>query len=361
MRDVHHLHRCRERLDDLAHGIGNASRNPRVDLVEEDRRQLHPLGQQRLHGKHHARELTARGDPLDGLWRHARIGREEVLHLVAARAVEFRTGRQRNLEDRVGHAQSGQRRQNLLCEACGGLFARLVQPLGQRFGLVGSLLQGLLRRGDLLAAVDDRRQLGRTPVPQGDQLRFVRDAVFLLQGDQRIEPRRAFGQPFRVGIHPFARRRRRGVDVLQLFQYGVQAVGEISGRGVVPAQVSEGVFGIFQLGEHPCFVVVEGIAQSGQRLADAVGVFEYRQLLFQLGLLALAQRRGRQFVALEPQPLLVAAAPFGSIAQRRQLAAQFAHPSILCRVLCQQLLVARYGVERRGAELLRREDQVLVL
>jgi len=123
----------------------------------------------------------------------------------------------------------------------------------------------------------------------------------------------------------------------------------------------EFVFRVFKLRQHSRFVGVESVAQRGQRLADAVGVFEHRQLLFQFGLFAGAQVGGRQLLGLEPEPLLVPAALLGGFAQGGQPAPQFGCPGVLRGVLGQQLPVRGHGVERRGAELLRREDQVLVL
>ena len=123
----------------------------------------------------------------------------------------------------------------------------------------------------------------------------------------------------------------------------------------------EFVLRVLELCQYPRFVGVKGIAQGGQHLADAVGIFEYGQLLLQLGLFARAQVGGRQLLGLEPEPLLVAAPFFGGFAQGGQPAPQFAHPGVLRRVLGQQFPVRGHGVERRGAELLRREDQVLVL
>ena len=116
-----------------------------------------------------------------------------------------------------------------------------------------------------------------------------------------------------------------------------------------------------ELCQHPGFVGVEGIAQRGQHLADTVGVFEHRQLLLQFRLLSGAQVRGREFFGLEAEPLFVAAAVGGRDAQGRETAAQFGQAGILRGVLHQQFPVRGHGVQRRGPELLRRKDQVLVL
>ena len=123
----------------------------------------------------------------------------------------------------------------------------------------------------------------------------------------------------------------------------------------------EFVLRILELRQHPGLVGVEGVAQGGQRLADAVGVFEHRQLLLQLCLLAGAQVGRGEFLGLEPEPLFVAAAVGGLFAQGRETAAQLRKPGILRGVLRQQFPVRSHGVERRSPELLRREDQVLVL
>ena len=90
-------------------------------------------------------------------------------------------------------------------------------------------------------------------------------------------------------------------------------------------------------------------------------MFEYRELRLELRLFAFPEVRGRQFIGLEAQPLLVAAPLLGFGAQGRGLAAQFRYPGVLCRIAGEQLAVAGHGVERRGAELLGGEDQVLVL
>jgi len=98
---------------------------------------LHPFGQQGFQGQHHARKLAARGDALDGLRRHSRIGREEELHAVAARASRLCEGCQGDAENRLGHAQPGEGREDVFLESRSGLFARLVQTVGQRRGLFG--------------------------------------------------------------------------------------------------------------------------------------------------------------------------------------------------------------------------------
>ena len=246
-------------------------------------------------------------------------------------------------------------------ESRSGLLARLVQTVGQRRGLFGCFREGCFRLGDLLVAVDDGCELCGAAVAQGDQLRFVRRAVFLLQGDQRVEPRRALRQPLGVGIEPFACGGGRTVDVLQFLQYRAQPSGIFPGGGVVAADMVEFVLRILELRQHPGLVGVEGVAQGGQRLADAVGVFEHRQLLLQLCLLTGAQVGRGEFLGLEPEPLFVAAAVGGLFAQGREMAAQLRKPGILRGVLRQQFPVRSHGVERRGPELLRREDQVLVL
>ena len=66
-----------------------------------------------------------------------------------------------------------------------------MQAVGQGEELGGGFSEGGLRFGDLLAAVDDGRQLGRTAVAQVDQPGFVRDVVFLLERDQRVEAGRS--------------------------------------------------------------------------------------------------------------------------------------------------------------------------
>ena len=95
-----------------------------------------------------------------------------------------------------------------------------MQAVGQGEELGGGFSEGGLRFGDLLAAVDDGRQLGRTAVAQVDQPGFVRDVVFLLERDQRVEAGRAFRQPLRIGVEPFCGRSGRIVDVFQLFGSG---------------------------------------------------------------------------------------------------------------------------------------------
>ena len=52
--DVHDLHGLREVCDDFAHGVGDAARNARVYLVEDDRRQLHAVSEQRFERQHYA-------------------------------------------------------------------------------------------------------------------------------------------------------------------------------------------------------------------------------------------------------------------------------------------------------------------
>ncbi len=127
------------------------------------------------------------------------------------------------------------------------------------------------------------------------------------------------------------------------------------------ANACQVVLGIFQEREHPGFVGIEGVAERSEHLADAVGVLQYGQFFLDGGLFPFAQVGSRELFALEAEPLLVAAAAGGGFAQGGEPAAQLRKPRILRGILCQQFPVRSHGVERRGAELLRREDQVLML
>ena len=209
--------------------------------------------------------------------------------------------------------------------------------------------------------MDDGRQTGRAAVAQADQLRLVRRMVFLLQGEQRVEPCGELRQPFGVRVDPLAVGCGRCADVLQLFERRTQPGGILRSGGVVFADMGQGGLRVFQLHQHARLVGVEGVAQRREGLADTVGVLQHGQLLLDFGLLSGAEVRGRQLLGLETEPLLVAPPLFGGFAQGGRLAAQLLQAGVLRRVFAQQLSVAGHGVERRGAELLRREDEVLVL
>ena len=209
--------------------------------------------------------------------------------------------------------------------------------------------------------MDDGRQPGGVTVACGDQFGFGGDAVLLLERIEGVETRRELRQPFGVGVDPFAVGGRGVVDVFQFFEHRVYALGVLPGGGVVFADAYEVVFRVFEQGENPRFVGVECVAERGEDFADAVGVFQYGKFRFGRGLLAFAEVGGGQLFALETQPLLVAAAVGGRFAQGCELAPQFGKPGVLRRVLREQPAVSGHGVERRGAELLRGENQVLVL
>ena len=194
-----------------------------------------------------------------------------------------------------------------------------------------------------------------------DQLRFGGDAVLLLQGVEGVEACGEFGQPFGVGVEAFAVGGYGVVDVLQLLEYGVQACGVFPGRGEMFADACQVVLGIFQEREHPGFVGIEGVAERSEHLADAVGVLQYGQFFLDGGLFPFAQVGSREFFALEAEPLLVAASVGGGFAQGGEPAPQFRKPRVLRGILCEQFPVPGHGVERRGAELFRGEDQVLML
>ena len=127
------------------------------------------------------------------------------------------------------------------------------------------------------------------------------------------------------------------------------------------ADVHEGVFGLLELDEDARFVGIEGVAQRGERLADAVGMLQHRELLLDFGLLARAEVGRRELLDLKAQPLLVAPPLFGRLAQGGNLALQLREAGIVRRVAFEQRAVAGHGVDGRRAELLRGEDQVLML
>lgn len=106
---------------------------------------------------------------------------------------------------------------------------------------------------------------------------------------------------------------------------------------------------------------IEGVAERSEHLADAVGVLQYGQFFLDGGLFPFAQVGSREFFALEAEPLLVAASVGGGFAQGGEPAPQFRKPRVLRGILCEQFPVPGHGVERRGAELFRGEDQVLML
>ena len=125
--------------------------------------------------------------------------------------------------------------------------------------------------------------------------------------------------------------------------------------------MEQGVFVRSDPVQNARFVGIEVVAQGDHRLADPVGIRQHGLLGLQFGLFARTKGRGREFVALEAEPLLVAAACGGLLLQLGQPAARLAHPCVGCAVGAQQLLVAGQRVERRDPELLGGEDQVLVL
>ena len=90
-------------------------------------------------------------------------------------------------------------------------------------------------------------------------------------------------------------------------------------------------------------------------------MLQHGELLLQLGLFAFAQVGRRELLALEAEPLLVAAPLGRSLLEGGETAAQLALAGVGGAVFGPQRGVVRHGVERRGAELLRGENQVLVL
>ncbi len=90
----------------------------------------------------------------------------------------------------------------------------------------------------------------------------------------------------------------------------------------------------FSSASTPVSSASRALRSGGQRLADAVGVLQHRQLL--LHARPAPRRAGwpsREFLALEPEPLLVAAAVGGRFAQGREPAPQLRKPRILRGVL----------------------------
>ena len=151
--------------------------------------------------------------------------------------------------------------------------------------------------------------------------------MLLLQGQQRVQPCGELGQTLRVGIETVALGCGRAVDVLEFLEHRADACGILPGRGVVVLNVCQGCFGGLEQRENARFVGVQRVAQPRESLADAVGILQYGQLLFELGLLACAELGGGEFLGLKAQPLLVAASLLGTFAQGCDLAAEFAHAS----------------------------------
>ena len=236
-----------------------------------------------------------------------------------------------------------------------------MEPLGQLLGLLRGPGELLTAGRELLVAVVDGRQTGQVAVTDGDELIDRGGMVLLRERVERVEARGELLQPFGVGVEPFALVRRRGVDVLQLLQHRAEPVGVVARLGVVVAQAVEFALGILELGEHPRLVVVETVAQRGERLANLVGMLQHGELLLQFGLFAFAQVGRRELLALEAEPLLVAAPLGRSLLEGGKTAAQLALAGVGGAVFGAQRSVVRHGVECRGAELLRGENQVLML
>src|ERR1043166_8029922 len=92
VRDAEHLIGARERLQLQADGLGDATADACVHLVEDNRAREASRRGARLQDEHQARSLAARSDLRQGPKRLARVRREVELHAVEARGRETPRG-----------------------------------------------------------------------------------------------------------------------------------------------------------------------------------------------------------------------------------------------------------------------------
>lgn len=216
-------------------------------------------------------------------------------------------------------------------------------------------------RADGFVAFGDGAQAGRIAIPDGDKFRQVCGPVFLAEGVDAVQPVADPLQSGGIGFDALAFGGGRGAQVLE-FQYDrPQPVGDLRGGGAACAQVPESRLRIAEPHEHPPFVLVECIAELGEGLADAVGIFQQGQFGFQGRLLAVVQVGARQFLHLVLQPLLVAATLLGFGAQGGEFPTERMQPVVQRPVAGERVARAGERVERPQAELFRRKDEVLVL
>ena len=131
--------------------------------------------------------------------------------------------------------------------------------------------------------------------------------------------------------------------------------------GITPAQPSDLHLGVLDLRQHPDFVPVEGVAHGRDRLADPIGIGQHGLFRFQFGDFARTQARSRQLLRLIAEPLFVAPGRVGLRTQAGAGALQLLQTLVFGAIRRPQFAVAGHGIERFGAELLRGEDQVLML
>ena len=232
---------------------------------------------------------------------------------------------------------------------------------GQQFGLVAGGSDLGLQGGQFLVGVRNGVELCGIAVSERNQFALVGRTVLLAKRIERIETVVHLLQPFGVGLDALAVLGERRGDVFELFEHRTQPSGQVCGVGITPAQPSDLHLGVLDLRQHPDFVPVEGVAHGRDRLADPIGIGQHGLFRFQFGDFARTQARSRQLLRLIAEPLFVAPGRVGLRTQAGAGALQLLQTLVFGAIRRPQFAVAGHGIERFGAELLRGEDQVLML
>ena len=188
MRYGHHLHILAQRVDYIAHSIGNAARDTGINLIKDDGRELGLLRQKCLERQHNTRNLTARSNLLYRLGCNATIGREHIADTVHTRVQKLLRSRDLNLETGLSHTELREHLNDALRHLRRCLLAQGVNLGGTLLGLRAKRCNLLTLSLDTLIAMGDGRELLRKARTHLHKLFQIGHAVLLTHRVDKIYP-----------------------------------------------------------------------------------------------------------------------------------------------------------------------------
>ena len=132
----------------------------------------------------------------------------------------------------------------------------------------------------------NRIELTAALIAQGDQLRLILRAVFLLQGNEGIKAGGLLLQSLGIAVEVLRVGGHAAVQILQLLQNRTQSLGILGSRCKLISDLAHPLLALLQPAQDARFVGIEVVAQGGEELTDAVGILQHHEFGLQLGLFA---------------------------------------------------------------------------
>ena len=305
VRDGDDLHALSEGLHDVGHTIRYVAGDSGIDFVEYNGRQGRKSRDHGLDTEHEARNFSARSGLCHRTEGFVLVGREEEGHLV--HTVRRGTGARGKLDLKtcVGDSQRTHPVCNFLLDTSGRLGAALRERRGaSQHGLIG--LVALACEGcQTFVERLDGRETGRKVGLKADERLDGIHTVFALQIVDDIQAiidvRHAFGVEIDILLEVV----NVCVQIFEINPGGTDPFGVIgSPRQVVLDPLHERER-LIKTGQDPRVVVAQHARGTIEGFFDLFSMRERFQLLFELGLFTRLQARGRQFIDLEAEIVLV--------------------------------------------------------